>query len=313
VVFTQYSPLSGGAEVTRRLMSPLNALRVRRALQRSGKAMREQSIDLARENFAVYVPGHAPPGGYSLLVFVPPWQEAAVPRPWVAALERHGMIYVSAGNSGNDADVLDRREPLALLAAANILQRYPIAPGHVYIGGFSGGSRVALRVALGYPDVFSGVFLEAGSDPIGSAEIPLPPADLFQRFRESTRLVYLTGGHDDFHLQQDKESRQSLERWCVLDLVTVDTPWISHEIADMAAFNRALDALEHRKSAAATRLAECRSRVDGELATRLHQVEVMVAGGRMADAKVSLLKIDARYGGLAAPRSIELAEASGTE
>jgi hypothetical protein len=55
VFFTEYSPLSGAAEVTRRLMSPLNALRVRRALQHSGNAVRDQSIDLTHEKFAVYV------------------------------------------------------------------------------------------------------------------------------------------------------------------------------------------------------------------------------------------------------------------
>lgn len=313
IVFTEYSPLSGAPEVTRRLMSPLNALRVSRALQHSGRAVRDQSIDLTHEKFVVYVPTQAPPGGYSLLVFVPPWREATVPRQWLSALERHGVIYVSAANSGNDADVLDRREPLALLAAANVMQRYPVDPGRVYVGGFSGGSRVALRLALGYPDLFSGVFLDAGSDPIGSAEIPLPPADLFERFQEATRLVYVSGGHDDFHLQQDKESQQSLQGWCVLDLVTEDAAWTGHEVADARAFNRVLDALEHRKAPPSTQLQKCRERVATELNSQLQRAEQLVAGGKSADVAAAVRKIDARYGGLAAPRSIELAERAGAE
>ena len=313
VVFTEYSPLSGAAEVTRRLMSPLNTLRVSRALQHSGTAVRAQSIDLTHEKFAVYVPAQAPPGGYSLLVFVPPWREATVPRQWLSTLERHGVIYVSAANSGNDADVLDRREPLALLAAANLMQRYPVNPARVHVGGFSGGSRVALRIALGFPDLFSGVFLDAGSDAIGSAEIPLPPADLFKRFQEATRLVYVTGGHDDFHLQQDKESQQSLEGWCVLDLVTEDAAWTAHEVVDARAFNRVLDALEHRKAPPSNQLQKCRERVATELSSQLQRAEELVAGGKSADAVAAVRKIDARYGGLAAPRSIELAEKAGAE
>jgi pimeloyl-ACP methyl ester carboxylesterase len=313
VVFTEYSPLSGAAEVTRRLMSPLNALRVSRALQRSGRAVRDQSIDLTQERFAVYVPAHAPPGGYSLLVFVPPWREAAVPRQWLSTLERHGVIYVSAANSGNDADVLDRREPLALLAAANVSQRYPVNPARIYVGGFSGGSRVALRLALGYPDLFSGVFLDAGSDPIGSVEIPLPPADLFKRFQEATRVVYVSGGHDDFHLEQDKESQQSLQGWCVLDLVTEDAAWTAHEVADARAFNRVLDALENRKARPSNQLAQCRARIDGELTAQLHRVAELAADAKSADASAAVRKIDARYGGLAAPQSVELAEKAGSE
>jgi hypothetical protein len=313
IVFTEYSPLSGAAEVTRRLMSPLNALRVSRALQRSGKSVREQSIDLTREKFAVYVPANAPPGGYSLLVFVPPWREAAVPRPWLSTLERHGMIYVSAANSGNDADVLDRREPLALLAAANIMRRYLVNPAHVYVGGFSGGSRVALRIALGYPDVFTGVLLDAGSDPIGSAEIPLPPADLFKRFQEATRLVYVTGGHDDFHLQQDQDSQRSLQGWCVLDLVTAEAPWTAHEVVSASAINRVLDELEKRRTLPPNKLEECRARIDGELTTQLQRVAELLAGGKLADARAAVHRLDARYGGLAAPRSVALAEKAGAD
>jgi hypothetical protein len=311
VVFTEYSPLAGAAEVTRRLMSPLNAARVNRALQGSGNGVRDQSIDLTHEKFAVYVPAHVPVGGYSLLVFVPPWREAAVPRQWLSTLERHGVIYVSAANSGNEADVLDRREPLALLAAANIMQRYQVDSSRVYIGGFSGGARVALRIALGYPDLFSGVFLDAGSDPIGSAEIPLPPADLFKRFQEATRLVYVSGGRDDFHLQQDKESQQSLEGWCVLDLVTEAAAWTAHEVVDARAFNRMLDDLEHRKVRPSNQLAQCRERVDAELAAQLHRVEELVGAGKSVDAGAAVRKLDARYGGLAAPQSIELADRAG--
>lgn len=313
VVFTDYTPLSGAAEVMRRLMSPLNRLRVSRALQRSGKTLRDQAIDLAHEKFALYVPPQPPPGGYSLLVFVPPWPQAEVPAKWISTLDRHGMIFVSAANSGNEADVLDRRDPLALLAATNVLRRYPVDPGRVYIGGFSGGSRVALRIALAYPDVFAGVLLEAGSDPVGSAEIPLPPADLLRQFQERTRVVYLTGGHDDFHVEQDVASRRSLTQWCVLDLATLDMPWTSHEVADSGAFNSALVALEERKPPAANKLAECRARIEDELNRQLSQVEALLTRGKPASGQRVLMSVDARYGGLAAPRSLELAEKAGLQ
>ena len=200
VVFTEYSPLSRSTELLRRWFSPLNALRVLEDSTSSGKPLRAQRVDLANETFTVYVPPHAPPHGYALLVFVPPWETATVPKLWRAALDRPHMILVSAANSGNGADVLNRREPLALLAAENIMRSYPLDPERVYIGGFSGGSRMALRIARGYPDVFHGALLNAGSDPIGNAQIPLPPQELLRQFQESTRVVYVTGAHDNFNL-----------------------------------------------------------------------------------------------------------------
>ena len=307
IAFTEYSPLSRTSEMVRRLFSPLQAWRTNRVIEKRGD-VREQSIDLSQEKFAVYVPSTRPPSGYALLVFVPPWEQATVPPQWIAEFDRHGMIFVTAAHSGNDASVLDRREPLALLAAHNIAQHYPIDPGRVYIGGFSGGSRVAMRLALGYPDVFRGALLNAGSDPIGNAQIPLPPADLMHEFQESTHLVYLTGRDDAPRLDMDAHSRRSMQEWCVFDVTTVQVAWSGHEVPNAAAFKKALDALENRTNPAVEKIASCRQQYETQLDDQLHAVDQALGSGRNAEATTMLEKIDARYGGLAAPRSLELAE-----
>ena len=306
-VFTDYFALSSSTELVRRLFSPLSALQVNQEAARTGKTLRGQPIDLASERFSIYAPVHPSPHGYSLLVFVPPWSKAEVPSQWIPALDRHDMILVTAANSGNDANTVDRREPLALLAAQNAMTQYSVDPQQVYIGGFSGGSRVALRLALGYPDVFHGALLNAGSDPIGNADVPLPPAELFRRFQDSMRLVYVTGERDDAHLIDDMHSRQSLEKWCVFDVVTVSEARKEHELADPSAFSRSLDALLRRAQTHPNRLADCRARIDGELTAQLKLVEDSLARGERSAARRLLDKIDARYGGLAAPRSVELA------
>jgi pimeloyl-ACP methyl ester carboxylesterase len=196
VVFAAFPPYAHNGELLRRLVSPLNARRILEKLAPS--AAGAIPLDPARQRFVLYVPaGTPPPAGYALLVFVPPWDDARVPPAWIAGLDRQHMIFVSATHSGNDADVLNRREPLALLAAYGVMQHYHVDPSHVYVGGFSGGARVAQRLALGYPDVFRGALLDAGSDPIGTAQIPLPPADLMDRFQRSTRLVFVAGSDDD--------------------------------------------------------------------------------------------------------------------
>lgn len=308
VIFTEYSPLSRNQELVRRLLTPLSSSRIGRAAAGSEPALREQSIDLTHERFVLYVPSRPPPQGYGLLVFVPPWADARLPQGWSSTLERHGMIFVSAANSGNQANILNRREPLALLAAHNVMARYPVDPQRVYIGGFSGGSRVALRIALGYPDLFHGALLNAGSDPIGASDAPLPPTDLFLTFQTSTRLVYITGQQDSANLDNDGGSQLSMRDWCVFNVDTLEIPRSGHEVADSAALNRALVRLQVDTQPHADKLAQCRARIEETMTAGLQHVEHLIAEGKLADGMKSLERIDARYGGLAGARNLALAE-----
>lgn len=306
VVFSQYSPLSGNAELARRLLSPLTAAQLPRILARTGKVLRDQPINLSQEKFVVYAPARAPPHGYGLMVFVPPWPQAVLPRGWASVLDRYGLIFVSAARSGNEAEMLSRRAPLALLGAANIMARYKLDPERIYIGGFSGGSRVAMRLALGWPDLFRGALLNAGADPIGDEQVPLPPSDLFRLFQEETRLVYVSGAYDRVNLGLDAIGAASMRDWCVFDVETEVAPRVGHAAVDSTALARALAALTHPARADPAKLAACRSAIDKKLAAALGDVESLQASGRRDEAQKLLIKIDRRFGGLAAPRSVDL-------
>src|SRR5207302_4709848 len=143
-------------ELIRRMLSPLAAAQIPAVQARMGLRLSEQPVDLAREKFVLYVPRRAPDRGYGLLVFVPPSDDAALPPGWVPVLDQFGLILVRPVRSGNDQSAFGRRYPLAILAEYNVATRYRLDPDRIYIAGFSGGSRVALRLALAYPDVFRG-------------------------------------------------------------------------------------------------------------------------------------------------------------
>jgi hypothetical protein len=130
-VFQTYSPLSENTELLRRMLSPLADHVVEQALARSNKTLAAQSVYLSAERFTVYVPPQAPPGGYGVLVFIPPGPEAKLPPGWAPVLNQQGVIYVSAARSGNEADVLGRRVPLALLALENIRRLYSLDPERI--------------------------------------------------------------------------------------------------------------------------------------------------------------------------------------
>jgi hypothetical protein len=309
VTFTEYSPLSRSWELAQRILTPMRLVQLRQEF--AGRPLREQSIDLAQEKFSLYVPRQAPSKGYALLVFIPPRSEAIVPSRWISSLDHHGMILVSWQNSGNTEDVFTRRVPLALLAAYNVMQRYPVDPQRVYVGGLSGGSRVALRTALAYPDLFHGAFLNAGSDVIGTSDDVLPSPELFRQFQESTRLVYVTGDGDGFYVPVDIKSRKSLQSWCVFDFGSVEMWQKGHELADDANFEMGLRVLEKHAPMDPHKLSECRERIANEMIARLQQARDLVDHGNVAEARSLLDEIDNRYGGLAAPTTTELAQALG--
>jgi predicted esterase len=308
VVFSEYSPLSGSQELARRMLSPLNFAQLEREARRKNVKLREQPVDLAKERFALYVPAQAPPEGYALLVFIAPWQAAAVPRNWIAALDRHGMILVTAANSGNTENVLDRRIPLALIAAHNVMQRYLVDRDRLYIGGMSGGSRVALRIALAFPDVFRAVLLHSGSDRIGTSETPLPSAELFRQFQESMRVVYLTGENDRVNLDTDVESRASMQYWCAYDIDVEPFPFAGHELAGSRDIDLALTALGGHVRPKPDRLTSCRAQREQEVSEQLQKVEELLGGGKFQETMTLLKRIDVRFAGLAAPQSLALAQ-----
>jgi pimeloyl-ACP methyl ester carboxylesterase len=313
VLFTHYSSFFSNAEIVRRLLTPLTQESVRETLARTHQTLGPYPLDLAKERFLVYVPATtAPPGGYGLLVFVPPWEPASLPFGWSLQLDRYGVIFVTPARAGNAQAVLSRRVPLALAAEAGIVRQYPVDRRRIYVGGFSGGSRVALRIALGFPDIFRGALLNAGADALGIPDPwggpdTLPSSDLFRRFQGSSRLVYVTGELDTENLASDASSVQSMRRQCVFDVETNETHDAGHELMSPQAFGQALAQLLNPTASDPKRLQACRSRLQRRLDDELARAQTLVVGGRRASARKLLLSIDQHFGGLAAPRIVQLA------
>ena len=211
------------------------------------------------------------------------------------------MIFVSALRSGNDQTDIGRREPLALLAEANVAKAYRLDPARIYIGGFSGGARVAERVALAYPDVFRGAILDAGSDPIGSRDLPIPQPELFRRFQDATRLVYVTGQRDITRLSMASASVRSMHTWCQFNIDEI-RPDLDHDVADARTFARALEDLTAPVEPAGTELVSCRAAIDSALAGKLRDLDASRVGGKPDEAL--LKEVDARFGGLAAKATV---------
>jgi predicted esterase len=312
IAFDRYSPLASSAEIVRRTLSPIASDRVLGYLHDKSQQLPEQSIDLSNERFEIYVPqGDPPADGYGLIVFIPPWDEPKAPTQWRQALDRLHLIYVSADRSGNDFNMLWRRLPLALHAYENVAARYKLNPDRIYVSGFSGGSRTAMRAALSYPDVFRGAILNSGSDPFGDAGIAVPPAELFRQFQQRSRIVLVSGTEDLIIDARDAGMLDSANRLCVGGVGTQPMHDVGHAPMRGVMLEHAIAEIERDRTGETARhadaLARCRAGIAAEIAQGLQQVRALIEQGDRTGAGRALSRLDERFGGLAAPDSVELA------
>ncbi|WP_372014973.1 alpha/beta hydrolase [Pseudoxanthomonas sp. 10H] len=305
-VLDALSPLATSQQLTARLLTPLMQDKIARFRAASGVELKEQSLGAGREKVRVWVPDHPPGERLGILVFMWPAEGIEPPPDWWRMLREQRLVYVAPMETGNTENVFDRRVPLALHAYEYARSRFDIDEARVFIGGFSGGSRVAQRVALAYPDVFRGVMLVGGSDPIGTAGFTPPEASLMSLFQTRSRIVYATGDRDLPNRAKDERTRRSFEALCVAGVVQVSQPRLDHWVPDGRGLRKALVALQSPSLAEATEGA-CRQGLAQRVEQELAGVESLVAQGRAEDARARLVAIDAMYGGLAAPRSVELA------
>lgn len=205
---TERSPLSGVATYLERFGMP------EKDLQATDPANGE--YDLSQESFAVFVPesydGSEP---YGLFVYVSPTPLGGFRNPeFERVLTERKMIWVGAHQSGNGRWGW-YRTGLALDAVHNLSRLYSIDAEKVYVGGYSGGGRVASQLTMLYPDVFRGGFFLYGCDyfeqlPVPDrpgaswpARFPAPQKQALQELKSDSSFVFLTGDRD-FNRSQTK-------------------------------------------------------------------------------------------------------------
>ena len=206
--FSELHPLAGVRSMVQRNRWKQSHIR---------KAEKEGSaLNLADEVYQVYVPAAAPEGAderpFGLFVWISPTPSGRLPREWRQVLDAHHLIGIGADRGGNDRFVW-QRVALALSAVHNLRQDYAIDPARIYASGFSGGGRVASRLGLLYPDVFTGGVYVGGCNfyrdiPVPNrpghvwpARIPKPAASRWKLTRTRSRHVLLIGTADFNHAQ----------------------------------------------------------------------------------------------------------------
>jgi poly(3-hydroxybutyrate) depolymerase len=102
---------------------------------------------------------------FGLFVWISASQSGGLPREdWKKVLDDHHFIYIGPDKVGNETDPIWRHW-MALESVRNARERFPnIDTNRIYVGGVSGGGRMASHVAIVNPDTFTGGFYIVGCD-----------------------------------------------------------------------------------------------------------------------------------------------------
>jgi poly(3-hydroxybutyrate) depolymerase len=244
-VFTERSPLSTTAEITRRL-------RIGQEVARRAEGEKDYSV--GKESFEVYVPkeytGEKP---YGLFVWISPGAQAGIRPEWHEVLDKHQLIWVGPNGAGNDRAVLVRMG-LAVDAVHNMKKGYAIDQKRIYVGGMSGGGRVANIAAVAYADLFAGGFYMCGASFYRDVAAPGEQGKLWRRqfapplptmlTQAKKRNHVLLTGEKDGNRTQTQVYAQSYQRDGFEHVTYLEAPGLGHEMPDAQWFERGIVALE---------------------------------------------------------------------
>ncbi len=124
-----------------------------------------------------------------LILFISPGKQPTGLAQWKAVCEEHGAIFASPFDAGNDCESRQRVR-IVLDVLDDVRRRYTIDPDRTYIGGFSGGGRIACAIAFSLPEYFGGVI------PVCAAGDLRDETWLKHRVQARLSVAHLTGETD---------------------------------------------------------------------------------------------------------------------
>jgi predicted esterase len=189
-----------------------------------------------RVTFHVRVPPGTKPHG--VLVFVHPGNGAEPMEGWAEVLDRHDLVYVAAEGFGNDKPGA-QRALVALLALKQLSRATTLDSGRRYVGGMSGGGKIASQVLTRFPGFFDGALCIVGAD-------SAPPEVLRAPDLANKRVVFMTGDRD-FNHYDVRDVYQRFVAAGVANAHLLDLRGFSHQYPDARQLDAALELLDPRE------------------------------------------------------------------
>lgn len=190
-----------------------------------------------RVTYRVRVPPGAAPHG--ALVFVSPRDDAEPRDGWAEVLDRRNLVWIAAEGFGNDRRSA-QRVLVALMALKQLQRLLPLDRDRLYVGGMSGGGRVASQALARFPGFFSGALYIVGADYV-------TPESQLQPEMATKRVVFMTGDGDFNRREIHRVYLRYLDAG-VRQSHLIDLPDFDHQYPDADQLDEALELLDRRES-----------------------------------------------------------------
>lgn len=264
----------------------------------SNETLQSVTIAPAEESWEVLLP-ETPREKYGVLVWVSPTARSNLQESWREILDKHGLIAISALQSGNNLPSLERRMPLALTGLYWATRHYPVDANRIYVGGFSGGSKIAQRLIFAFPDIFRGAILNAGYLEPGEEEVALPDTVLYRQLAQRP-FTFVTGRRDRRVIPSMRDALGAFEKYCLREPLLLQLPQKAHQVIEA---DELADALAHMDSKSG-------NAGDSDACVNQLVAEAQAAASSASPGNAEELReLDVRFGGLIRSEILELREA----
>jgi len=191
-----------------------------------------------RITWQVYLPNNDTSALPGVFVYVSPTISGQIYRRWKKVMDEQNLIYIAADRSGNRKPVV-RRMVLATMAIRVLAQRYAFDDKNMVVSGFSGGGRVASKLATQYPEVFAGALYICGVDFWKKSQTPRVDRLIQNRF------VFLTGSKD-FNRDETQQIYRKYLKAGASNSKLMIIPNSDHELPNADNLNDAIEFLQAR-------------------------------------------------------------------
>jgi pimeloyl-ACP methyl ester carboxylesterase len=184
--------------------------------------------------FRVFVPPGA--GAPGVLVFASPTPSGEPQPGWLELLERRNLAWIAAEDFGN-AKPSAQRTLAVLMGLALARQMRTIDSKRVYVGGMSGGGRIASKAVTMFPQLFSGAIYIVGADFWTRAERPSLPQIITKRY------AFITGS-GDFNRGEMLDVARKYRKAGAKNLLVLDLKGFKHQYPDPETLSGVIDFLD---------------------------------------------------------------------
>lgn len=195
------------------------------------------AFNSTEQKYELYVPEqYSAADSWPVVLFVSSGNRGTGFQQWQQVCRRERIIFASPHAAGNNTP-MPQRIRIVMDVLDDLRRRYNIDPDRTYIGGFSGGGRVACSIAFALPEYFGGVL------PVCAGGELRQESSLRQRVIDRLSVAQLTG-ESDFNRGECERLHQTELSGVGVRCRTWVAPELGHGIPNASVFADAFEWLE---------------------------------------------------------------------